>query len=97
MLPGPAKAPSETPRESVEEDGRTVHGIALAWRQSDDLGEAGIAKTRTCAVASFLSMAREGTSASTGTLSSSSMKLGSSGRGSSTTFLRCRGTPAFSW
>jgi molybdopterin-guanine dinucleotide biosynthesis protein len=23
-------------------DGRTVHGIALAWRQSDDLADAGI-------------------------------------------------------
>ena len=25
-----------------QDDGRTVHGIALAWRQSDDLAEAGI-------------------------------------------------------
>jgi hypothetical protein len=30
-----------------EEDGRIVHGIALAWWQSDDLGEAGIPKTQT--------------------------------------------------
>ena len=43
-----------------EQDGRTVHGIALAWRQSDDLGEAGIRKDQTRAVASFLAMARRG-------------------------------------
>jgi hypothetical protein len=35
-------------------DGRTVHGIALAWRQSDDLAEAGIAAANTRAVAAFL-------------------------------------------
>ncbi len=35
------------------DDGRVVHGIALAWRQSDDLAEAGI-MGRTRAVASFL-------------------------------------------
>jgi hypothetical protein len=35
------------------EDGRVVHGIALAWRQSDDLAEAGI-EGRTRAVAAFL-------------------------------------------
>lgn len=39
-----------------QDDGRTVHGIALAWRQSDDLAEAGI-EGRTRAVASFLKAA----------------------------------------
>jgi hypothetical protein len=38
------------------EDGRVVHGIALAWRQSDDLAEAGI-EGRTRAVAAFLKAA----------------------------------------
>jgi hypothetical protein len=33
----------------------------LAWRQSDDLGEAGIAKKQTRAVASFLAMEKRGT------------------------------------
>jgi hypothetical protein len=37
-------------------EGRTVHGIALAWRQSDDLAETGI-EHRTRAIASFLSAA----------------------------------------
>jgi len=42
-----------------QDAGRTVHGIALAWRQSDDLAEAGI-EGRTRAVASFLAaVARE--------------------------------------
>ncbi len=36
------------------DDGRTVYGVALAWRQSDDLAEAGIAARNTRAVASFL-------------------------------------------
>ncbi len=36
------------------DDGRTVHGIALAWRQSDDLADAGIEPGNTRAVASFL-------------------------------------------
>jgi TrwC relaxase/AAA domain len=36
-----------------QDDGRTVHGMALAWRQSDDLADAGI-EGRTRAVASFL-------------------------------------------
>lgn len=40
-----------------KEDGRTVHGIALAWRQSDDLADAGI-EHRTRAIASFLSAAQ---------------------------------------
>ncbi|WP_291344511.1 AAA family ATPase, partial [Acidiphilium sp. 20-67-58] len=35
-------------------DGRAVHGIALAWRQSDDLAEAGIAVENTRAVTAFL-------------------------------------------
>ena len=35
-------------------DGRVVHGIALAWRQSDDLAEAGIPAANTRAVAAFL-------------------------------------------
>jgi AAA domain len=42
-----------------QDDGRTVHGIALAWRQSDDLAEAGI-EGRTRAVASFLAAAERG-------------------------------------
>jgi hypothetical protein len=41
------------------EDGRVVHGIALAWRQSDDLAEAGI-EGRTRAVAAFLKAAERG-------------------------------------
>jgi AAA domain len=40
------------------DDRRIVHGIALAWRQSDDLAEAGI-EGRTRAVASFLAAAAE--------------------------------------
>ena len=35
-------------------DGRVVHGIALAWRQSDDLAEAGISAANTMAVTAFL-------------------------------------------
>ncbi len=35
-------------------DGRVVHGIALAWRQSDDLAEAGISTGNTRAVTAFL-------------------------------------------
>jgi hypothetical protein len=42
-------------------DGRTIHGIALAWRQAGDLADAGITKTRTRAVASFLSSVERGT------------------------------------
>ncbi len=37
-----------------QEDGRAVHGIALAWRQSDDLAEAGIEAANTRAVTAFL-------------------------------------------
>ena len=36
------------------DDGRIVHGIALAWRQSGDFADAGIEKLNTRAVASFL-------------------------------------------
>ena len=42
-------------------DGRMVHGIALAWRQSDDLAEAGIAVTNTRAAATFLRGLETGT------------------------------------
>ncbi len=44
-----------------QEDGRAVHGIALAWRQSDDLAEAGIAAASTRAVAAFLRGVERGT------------------------------------
>jgi hypothetical protein len=37
-----------------QQDGRAVHGIALAWRQSDDLVEAGIETRKARAVESFL-------------------------------------------
>ncbi|NNM56236.1 MAG: relaxase domain-containing protein [Acidocella sp.] len=37
-----------------QEEGRVVYGMALAWRQSDDLAEAGIGKGNIRAVASFL-------------------------------------------
>jgi TrwC relaxase/AAA domain len=36
------------------EEGRVVHGIALAWRQADDLADAGINKPNIRAVDSFL-------------------------------------------
>jgi AAA domain/TrwC relaxase len=42
------------------DDGRAVHGIALAWRQSDELAEAGINARNTRAVASFLHAAQAG-------------------------------------
>ena len=41
-------------------DGRTVHGVALAWRQSTDLVEAGIPKENTRALAPFLRAAESG-------------------------------------
>ena len=41
-------------------DGRTVHGIALAWRQADELVAAGIGARNTRAVASFLRAAQSG-------------------------------------
>jgi hypothetical protein len=43
-----------------QDDGRAVHGIALAWRQSDDLAEAGIETRKTRAVESFLRAAQSG-------------------------------------
>ena len=42
-------------------DGMAVHGIALAWRQSDDLVEAGIPAANTRAVAAFLRGLEQGT------------------------------------
>lgn len=42
------------------EDGRTVYGTALAWRQAGDLAGAGIEKDRTMAVARLLKGARDG-------------------------------------
>lgn len=41
-------------------DGRQVHGIALAWRQSDDLTEAGITARNARAVESFLKSVENG-------------------------------------
>jgi hypothetical protein len=41
-------------------DGRQVHGIALAWRQSDDLTEAGITARNARAVESFLRSVENG-------------------------------------
>lgn len=43
-----------------QDDGRTVHGIALAWRQSDELVDAGIPARDTRAVASFISGLKSG-------------------------------------
>lgn len=43
-----------------EGDGRIVHGIALAWRQSDELAEAGLPPRNTRAVASFLAAIQSG-------------------------------------
>jgi len=43
-----------------QDDGRTVHGIALAWRQSDDLATAGIETRKTRAVDSFLRAVQSG-------------------------------------
>ncbi|MBU6418754.1 MAG: AAA family ATPase [Proteobacteria bacterium] len=42
------------------DDGRAVYGIALAWRQSDDLTDSGIEARNTRAVASFLRAAQAG-------------------------------------
>ncbi len=42
------------------DDGRIVYGIALAWRQSDDLAEGGIEARNTRAVASFLRATQAG-------------------------------------
>ena len=41
-------------------DGRQVHGIALAWRQSDDLTDAGITARNARAVESFLKSVENG-------------------------------------
>jgi hypothetical protein len=46
--------------DAWKQDGREVHGIALAWRQSDDLTEAGIAASNTRAVESFLRSVEKG-------------------------------------
>ena len=46
--------------EAWKEDGRQVHGIALAWRQSDDLTEAGITASNTRAVENFLRSIEKG-------------------------------------
>lgn len=43
-----------------QDEGRDVHGLALAWRQSDDLADAGIATKQTRAVASFLRAVERG-------------------------------------
>jgi hypothetical protein len=40
--------------DAWKQDGRQVHGIALAWRQADDLTEAGITARNARAVQSFL-------------------------------------------
>jgi len=40
--------------DAWQQDGRQVHGIALAWRQSDDLTDAGITAKNARAVESFL-------------------------------------------
>lgn len=40
--------------------GRAVHGVALAWRQADDLAEAGIAKENVRALSVFLDGAKAG-------------------------------------
>jgi hypothetical protein len=40
--------------DAWQKDGRQVHGIALAWRQSDDLTDAGITAKNARAVESFL-------------------------------------------
>jgi hypothetical protein len=41
-------------------DGRDVHGIALAWRQSDDLAETGINGEKTRAVEAFVNRVKRG-------------------------------------
>jgi hypothetical protein len=46
--------------EAWKQDGREVHGIALAWRQSDDLTEAGIVAKNARAVESFLKSVETG-------------------------------------
>ena len=46
--------------DAWKEDGRQVHGIALAWRQSDDLTDAGITARNARAVESFLKSVEKG-------------------------------------
>lgn len=46
--------------DSWQRDGRQVHGIALAWRQSDDLTDAGITSKNARAVESFLRSVEKG-------------------------------------
>ena len=46
--------------EAWQAQGRTVHGAALAWRQSEDLAAAGIARARLAALSVFLDRAGRG-------------------------------------
>ncbi len=46
--------------EAWHAEGRTVHGAALAWRQTDDLAAAGIPEPRRAAVSVFLDRAEAG-------------------------------------
>ena len=46
--------------DAWEAQGRTVHGAALAWRQSEDLAAAGIARERLAALSVFLDRAGRG-------------------------------------
>ena len=46
--------------DAWKEDGRQVHGIALAWRQSDDLTDAGVTARNARAVESFLKSIEKG-------------------------------------
>jgi hypothetical protein len=46
--------------DAWQADGRSVHGVALAWRQSTDLVEAGIPAAKTRALAPFLRAAERG-------------------------------------
>ena len=46
--------------EAWHAEGRTVHGAALAWRQTDDLADAGIPEPRRAAMSVFLERAAAG-------------------------------------
>ncbi len=46
--------------DAWREDGRQVHGAALAWRQTDDLEKAGIAESHRASFAAFLQRAEKG-------------------------------------
>ena len=46
--------------DAWQAEGRTVHGVALAWRQSTDLANAGIPKGQTRALMPFLRAAERG-------------------------------------